>query len=144
MGINLKKYNMKIVYLLLFNILLWGCSKTYLSKKVIQNTSAQTIRVFTYSKIYNKFIDSIIVVEKSEAIIEQLGPTQEGLEYISAEGCANPLNVSTILEVYNKPSLKVAKDITNSDNWAFNKSSGQREVTVECRFTITDADIVPK
>ena len=123
---------------------LLGCSKTYLSKKVIQNNSAQTIRVFIYSKIYEKYIDSTMVGAKSEAIIEQLGPTRAGLEYISAEGCAAPQNVSIILEVDNKPSLKVTKEITNSGNWTFNKSSSHREVNVECRFKINDADIAPK
>lgn len=135
---------MKFVIFFLSSVLMFGCSKIYLSKKVIQNDSEQKIRVIIYSKIHERY-DSITIDSQKEKVIEEFAPSNSDPAYLTVNGCANPPNAIITLEVYDKPSsLRVNKDISNSDNWVLDKSSNHNELTVECRFRITDADIVQK
>lgn len=134
---------MKVVFIILVSVLFIGCSKTNISKKVIQNKSSQIIKVIKTSKIVdNKEV--LIIEPNGEAIIENFSSSRSGPEYLNAENCTSFYTWYLSIEVNNNPSLKVTKDVSDSNNWTYKRSSSFNEVNVECRLIIKDSDIVPK
>lgn len=148
MGINfiLKHFiKMKVPSIILFLscMLFSGCYKSYISKRIVHNTSSHYIKVIMHSYTSNSK-DSLIINPKSEAIVESFGASEGGPAYNTVEGCATFITWYFTLKVNNDASLKVAKDITDSKNWKYTHNAGFQKVDVECRLVITDADIAPK
>lgn len=77
-------------------------------------------------------------------VVENFDTQESGPAYSKAEDCASFRTWTLAFEVNDKPGLKVNKDVTNTKNWQYYRTSHLNDVNVECRLVITEADIVPK
>lgn len=129
---------------LLASVLLLACDKSSTSKKIIRNSSTKSIKVLIFDKPYSgKERESYTIEANREAVIENL-TSKSGPMYASSENCAFSKDDSVALVVPTDDNLKITKDLTNSNSWVFSKKSNSTDIDVECKATITDADIVPK
>jgi hypothetical protein len=135
-------------------IVLYGCSRNRISKKIIENNSKYTIDVTLFGgyppnrKVVGNFL---IASKKSQTVVE----LESSVGTFYDEGlCARSDIDSISIEIQDNPTLKITKDLTNDENnWTFSKKEHNQilhggfntnTISVECRATITDADIVPK
>lgn len=123
-----------------------GCSRNFKSIKIVENKSTYTLKVILYGGKIGlgiwKASDSFYVSTNSHAIIAQLN-SSTGLFYGEGQ-CARSDMDSMVAEVIDNPTLKITKDFSKDVNWISKKDAGSRKTEIECRTTITDADIVPK
>ncbi|SDE26701.1 hypothetical protein [Niabella drilacis] len=104
----------------------------------------KNIRILIFDTPYSgKERESYTIEANHEAIIVNL-TSRSGPMYASSENCVLSKYDSVSIIVPGDDDVRVVKDLTSSDSWTFSKNSNINGIDVECRATITNADIVPK
>jgi hypothetical protein len=127
--------------------LLQGCDPSSTYRKVVANNSNYDLVILSYPLVNGTYGAQ----PKTSVSIK---PNENTVIYdASGMGVGNPSCVgrgaifgdSLGVEINNSTNLKVSTDLNNESTWT-RKSSGNsaKGYIVECRATITDADIVPK
>jgi hypothetical protein len=139
-----KKY---IILMLAANLtILYSCSKGSSEKKIIENRSSYTLQIMLFGGAPNWIFrgNFIIAPNSSQTIFEYKSSKHVSSRY-SHKSCADKNIDSISIEIKDNLNLRVTKDLTNDNNiWTFSGGSNDRVYSVQCRATITNADIVPK
>ena len=135
---------MKYIFIISSFILLASCSKKSENIKIIANKSLYNLKILILEKqnIGNNK-NSYLIKPNSKIIIEEI-ISYSGPLYGSRESCVKYDTDSIVVELTNAPLLKISKNLNNSNNWSFSKTSSSKGVNTECKAIITDNDIVPK
>jgi hypothetical protein len=131
-----------IFYLILILITIYGCTKSGVYKITIKNESRYNIMIVGYmrnSSVAYSAVDSFLINQNETKVISKIFPE----DYITY---CNPHPFDSIRTyIINNTNLNVAIDLFDNDRYVYSKTgSKSKGYTVECRATITDADIVPK
>ena len=139
-----KSYKYSTHFLLLITCSLFVSCDPYSSfKKSVQNNASMSVMLVRYNKAISEngsYIpqDSFLIQAGSNIILSKGG----GIG--GAPQCGS-FDDSLFFKIDYNPALKVNLDLNNASNWTrIQKGNNAKGYHVECRATITDADIVPK
>lgn len=131
-----------MVVLLSFNIT--SCNKESANTKLVVNESTKNIKILILRLPNSGYIkDSFIINAKSTVTIENI-VSDSGPLYGTTKSCVSNTTDSIITVVISDNNLKVTKDLNNTNSWILNQKNSNNGIDMECKATITDADIVPK
>lgn len=129
-------------YIFLFIILyfgLVGCDPHSTNRKVVSNISNYEIKVTEYA-VNKSVMATYNIKSNSEGVIfdvSALGGAATNCKFLFGDSLAT--------EVVSTEPLKVKKNLNLDDSWVRDsKGNNMKGYTVECKATITNADIVPK